>query len=69
VLKTLGNPQLRNHLDWMESDLSTRRWFAGDASSAADIQKSFLEAYDARVGIADRPKLTAWLECIRARPA
>ena len=69
VLKTFVGPQLRTHLDWMESELATRRWFAGDAFSAADIQMSFLEAYDARVGIEGRPRLTAWLEDIRARPA
>ena len=69
VLKTFVGPQLRAHLDWMESELSSRPWFAGDAFSAADIQMSFLEAYEARVGLGGRPKLVAWLDRIRARPA
>jgi glutathione S-transferase len=28
-----------------------------------------LEAFDARVGLSDRPNLRGWLERIRARPA
>ena len=69
AMKTFVGPQLVNHLDWMESELAGRDWFAGSSFTAADIQMSFVEAYDARVGLGDRPRLRAWLERIRARPA
>ena len=65
------DPQLKNHLTWMESEMSTRAWFAGDAFSAADIQMSFpVEAFAARGGLdASRPGLWDWLQRIHARPA
>lgn len=71
VLKTFINPQLTRHLDYLESELAQRPWFAGDAFSAADIQMSFpVEAFAARGGL-DRakPKLWDWLQRIHARPA
>ena len=38
-------PQLKLHLDYMESELGTSEWFAGNEFTAADIQMSFpLEA-------------------------
>lgn len=65
------NPQLKLHLDFLESELAKRAWFAGDQISAADIQMSFpLEAAAARGGLDQRyPKLAAYLTKIRARPA
>ena len=59
------------HLDWLESELAGRDWFAGDAFTAADIMMSFpLEAARHRAGLdARRPNLTDWLERIHARPA
>jgi glutathione S-transferase len=59
------------HLRWLESELATRDWFAGDAFTAADVMMSFpLEAAANRGGLDDRyPKLQAWLERIHARPA
>jgi glutathione S-transferase len=59
------------HLKWLESELATRAWFAGDAFSAADIMMSFpLEAARARAGLDARyPNLQDWLERIHARPA
>jgi glutathione S-transferase len=64
-------PQITLHLDFMEEELSKRPWFAGSDFTAADIQMSFpLEAAAARGGLdATRPKLTAFLERIHARPA
>jgi glutathione S-transferase len=64
-------PQLRNHLAYMESEMAGRSWFAGDAFSAADIQMSFpLEAFAARGGLdAGKPHLWGWLQRIHARPA
>jgi glutathione S-transferase len=70
AMQTFIGPQLRTHLDWMEGELAKRPWFAGEEFSAADIQMSFpVEAFDARVGFADRPKLASWLTRIHARPA
>jgi glutathione S-transferase len=59
------------HLDWLESELAERDWFAGDEFTAADIMMSFpLEAARSRAGLDDsRPNLTDWLERIHARPA
>lgn len=65
------DPQLKNHLAFMESELAGRPWFAGDAFTAADIQMSFpLEAFAARGGLdASKPALWAWMQKIHARPA
>jgi glutathione S-transferase len=62
-------PQLARHLDYMESELSSHLWFAGDEFTAADIQMSFaLEAAAARAGLdASRPKLFGFLNRIHAR--
>lgn len=59
------------HLDWLETELSDRDWFAGDAFTAADVMMSFpLEAARHRAGLGDsRPNLIDWLERIHARPA
>nr|WP_295370916.1 glutathione S-transferase [uncultured Sphingosinicella sp.] len=59
------------HLDWLEAELGTRPWFAGEDFTAADVMMSFpLEAARARAGLdARRPNLTDWLERIHARPA
>jgi len=71
VMKAFVGPQIKTHLDFMEGELATRDWFAGDAFSAADIQMSFpLEAAATRGGLDARyPRLTAWLARIHARPA
>jgi glutathione S-transferase len=70
-LTTVIEPQLRLHLDFMKAELGKSQWFAGPDFSAADIQMSFpIEAAAARAGLgADRPKLAAYLEHIRARSA
>ncbi|RST30971.1 glutathione S-transferase [Sphingomonas ginkgonis] len=59
------------HLDWLDSELSARPYFAGDELTGADIMMSFpLEAAKARAGLgADRKYIWAWLERIHARPA
>ncbi len=77
-LGLLGRParptlqrMLDSHLDWLESELAARDWFAGDEFSAADIMMSFpLEASRGRAGLGpSRPSLIDWLERIHARPA
>ncbi len=64
-------PQIDLHLDYLEGELGKSTWFAGEEFSAADIQMSFpIEAAAARGGLdARRPRLTAFLERIHARPA
>jgi len=59
------------HLDFLESELASRGWFAGDEFTAADVMMSFpLEAARDRAGLdSSRPKLLEWLERIHARPA
>jgi glutathione S-transferase len=71
VNRVFLGPQIRRHLDFMESSLKESPWFAGETFSAADIQMSFpVEAAQARAGLdARRPRLMDWLTRIRARPA
>ena len=59
------------HLDWLETELASRDWFAGEAFTAADIMMSFpIEAARHRAGLGEsRPNLMDWLERIHARPA
>ena len=59
------------HLDWLETELAGRDWFAGSSFTAADIMMSFpLEASRTRGGLDEsRPHLIDWLERIHARPA
>jgi glutathione S-transferase len=65
------DPQIALHFDFMEDELAKTGWFAGAAFSAADIQMSFpIEAGSARGLLAgNRPRLSAWLDRIHARPA
>ncbi|SFS10050.1 glutathione S-transferase family protein [Sphingomonas jatrophae] len=74
----LGRPALGTvkgmidtHLDWLETELAARPWFAGDDFTAADTMMSFpIEACRARAGLdGRRPHLIDWLERCHARPA
>lgn len=64
-------PMVDVHLDWVESELASREWFAGDSFTAADVMMSFpLEAAVTRSGATEgRPAIKAWLDRIHARPA
>jgi glutathione S-transferase len=77
-LGLLGRParkpiqrMIDGHLDWLETELAGRPWFAGDSFTAADVMMSFpLEAARHRAGLDEsRPNLIDWLERIHARPA
>ncbi|SNS08954.1 glutathione S-transferase [Sphingomonas laterariae] len=77
-LGILGKPALKpvqgmldQHLDWLNSELATRPWFACDSFTAADVMMSFpIEASRHRGGLgASRPHLIDWLERLHARPA
>jgi len=65
VKSSFVQPQIRQHLAFLEGELGKRTWFAGD------IQMSFpLEAAAARGGLDGQyPNLVAFLEKIHARPA
>tara|TARA_R110002111_G_scaffold69322_5_gene112206 strand:- start:1707 stop:2378 length:672 start_codon:yes stop_codon:yes gene_type:complete len=72
--KVKGNfiePQIIQHLNYMNSELAATGWFVGDDFSAADVQLSFpLEAAAARGGLDQKwPNLIAFLQRIHARPA
>ena len=72
ALRGFVDPQVKLHLDYLESELGKADWFAGDEFSAADIQLSFpLEAAASRAGLdaASYPRLSQFLERIHARPA
>jgi glutathione S-transferase len=64
-------PMIDVHLDYVETELSGRPWFAGGEMSGADIMMSFpLEAARSRAGLdGSRPATIAWLDTIHARPA
>jgi len=64
------DPNIKNHLDFMEAELAHSGWFAGDQFSAADIQMSFpVEAAQARGALKERVNLASFLARIHARPA
>lgn len=64
-------PMIDVHLDYVESELAQRPWFAGNEMTAADIMMSFpLEAARSRGGLNEsRPATIAWLAKVHARPA
>ena len=64
-------PMIDVHLDYVESELAQRPWFAGEVMTAADIMMSFpIEAARSRAGLdASRPATIAWLEKVHALPA
>ncbi len=65
------NPQIAQHLQFLEGELAKRSWFAGEQFTAADVQVSFvLEAAASRGGLDEKyPKLASFLTKIHARPA
>lgn len=65
------NPNLKRHLNWMESTLGESTWFCGDRFSAADCQMSFaIDAAEVRTDLrVEYPHLAAFLDRIRSRPA
>lgn len=65
-------PEVRKLLDFAESELADRDWFAGDSLTGADIQMSYpLEAAVARGGLTAKthPRLADWVARIQARDA
>ncbi|MEQ1519386.1 MAG: glutathione binding-like protein [Usitatibacteraceae bacterium] len=71
VKSSFIDPEIKQQLDYMESEIAKTGWFAGGEFSAADIQMSFpLEAAASRGGLgAAYPKLMDFLERIHSREA
>jgi glutathione S-transferase len=65
-------PMVAVHVDYIESELAARPWFAGTTFTAADVMMSFpLEAARHRAGLSSQsqPHIFRWLDIIHARPA
>ncbi len=70
VLDGFVAPNIACQLDFMEAELAPHTWFAGHAFTAADVMMSFpLEAAEAAGHLRARPRLGAFLQRIRERPA
>ncbi|MBC8070210.1 MAG: glutathione S-transferase, partial [Deltaproteobacteria bacterium] len=64
------DPNLRRHIAFLEGELASSTWFAGDELTGADIQMSYpVEALVTRGGLPVGPRLQAFVERARARPA
>jgi glutathione S-transferase len=70
VQKSYLGPMIDSQLDLEEAELNKSAYFAGPDLTAADVMMSFpVEAANSRASLGNRPKLTAWLKSIHARPA
>lgn len=71
VKETYIEPQITQHLSYMEAELEKNTWFVGSEFTAADIQLSFpLEAAATYSNLnASHPQLKAFLERIHERSA
>lgn len=62
--------QLESHFQYMEDRLQPSGWFVGDGLTGADIMLSFPAEAAVKMGLAaNKPKLTAFVAAIHARPA
>jgi glutathione S-transferase len=69
VSQRFVGPNLSTHFAFLEEHLAKRDWFAGATFTAADIQMSYpVESAVARTS-AVAPRLAAWVERAKARPA
>ncbi|MBD2080735.1 glutathione S-transferase [Leptolyngbya sp. FACHB-17] len=71
VKQAFIQPQLTQHLDYLEAELEKSLWFAGADLTGADVQMSFpIEAAVARAGLdRSRLKLIEFYDRIHSRPA
>jgi glutathione S-transferase len=71
VRSTYLGPSLAAVLSFMEAELGTSTWFAGESLTAADIMMSFpVEAAAVRTDLRTTyPRLQAFLERVHSRPA
>ncbi len=69
-LKPRIDQQLESHFKYMEDELLPSGYFVGDGLTGADIMLSFPAEAAVKIGrAADKPKLTAFVAAIQARPA
>lgn len=69
-LKPRIDQQLESHFQYMEDRLLPSGYFVGDGLTGADIMLSFPAEAAVKIGrAADKPKLTAYVAAIHARPA
>lgn len=62
--------QIESHFQYMEDRLLPSGYFVGDSLTGADIMLSFPAEAAVKIGrAADKPKLTAYVAAIHARPA
>lgn len=62
--------QLHCHFQYMEDQILPSGWYVGDTLTGADIMLSFPAEAAVKMGYAaDKPKLTAYVAAIHARPA
>lgn len=62
--------QLQSHFQYMEDRLLPPGYFVGDGLTGADIMMSFPAEAAVKMGYAaDKPKLTAYVAALHARPA
>lgn len=62
--------QLQSHFQYMEDQLRPSGWYVGDTLTGADIMLSFPAEAAVKMGYAaDKPKLSAFVTAIHARPA
>ena len=71
LAKPTVQKMLDQHFDFLEGELESRDWFAGNEFTAADVMMSFpLETARDRAGLGpSRPRLIGWLDRIHSRPA
>lgn len=69
-LKPRIEQQLESHFQYMEDELMPSGYFVGDGLTGADIMLSFPAEAAVFIGrAADKPKLSAYVAAIHARPA
>ena len=69
-LKPRIDQQLESHFQYMENCLKLSGYFVGENLTGADIMLSFPAEAAVKIGrAADKPKLTAYVAAIHARPA
>lgn len=71
VSEQFVDPNVNRHLDFLDAELKKSTWLAGEELTAADIQMSYpMEMLLVRAPQAkDRPRVVAYVERMRARPA
>jgi len=68
AMKSFIDPQLHQHLDFVDAELQRQHWLAGERFSAADVMMSFpLQACRARALLDDCGSISDWLQRCESR--